>query len=352
MAHWQNKNVWLTDPHSSSTRYSGYEQLGTQGDGYLPTAYKCRRGKFEPAPRLPNGAYQPVVDVPNMAVFTALYNNGSDAYPAARNKAWSAMVKSVRSNPAALGVALAEWPKTCIMVANRATRLYNSYRDLRQGHFRSFLKDLGIPPKRSHRNWITTRTNQASGLFLEYSFGWKPAVQDIYAGVHTLGQPLPGGSCSGSGRQSLSSVTGTSNQMTFVGTAYVKQGGIFTVSNPNTFALQQLGLANPAQIAWELVPFSFLVDWVFDVGTFLGGFTDLLGCSVTGTYNTAFIKGRGTARWIQSGVPYYNRGIASGVNRRKGLSKPVPNFAFTANIGSSLNRAANAVSLLGQILTK
>nr|UUW21333.1 MAG: maturation protein [Sanya fiers-like virus 27] len=41
------------------------------------------------------------------------------------------------------------------------------------------------------------------------------------------------------------------------------------VSGSLTDALNQIGLTNPAQIAWELVPYSFVWDWAMPIGSFL-----------------------------------------------------------------------------------
>ena len=131
-------------------------------------------------------------------------------------------------------------------------------------------------------------------------------------------------------------------------------GASIYVTNPNRYLLQQMGLANPLLVAWELVPFSFVVDWVADVGTSLGGITDLLGCTVIGPYTTYYAKGkvRSSWYWQLANARTTLSGHVVVIKRKKGFDYPLPNLSFRANIGSSLNRAANAVSLLGQILTK
>ena len=49
------------------------------------------------------------------------------------------------------------------------------------------------------------------------------------------------------------------------------------ISSPNSLKANQLGLVNPASVAWELIPFSFLVDWFLPVGKFLESYTDTVG---------------------------------------------------------------------------
>lgn len=45
----------------------------------------------------------------------------------------------------------------------------------------------------------------------------------------------------------------------------VKYDLSFKVIDPNLRTLQELGLLNPLEVAWEKVPFSFLVDWIINL---------------------------------------------------------------------------------------
>ncbi len=59
-----------------------------------------------------------------------------------------------------------------------------------------------------------------------------------------------------------------------------------TISNPNLYLANNLGLANPAIVVWELIPFSFVVDWFVTVGQFLENGSAWLGLTVTKPYTT------------------------------------------------------------------
>lgn len=158
--------------------------------------------------------------------------------------------------------------------------------------------------------------------------------------------------CTGRGGESYHYQDGHGTK--FTGFMVVRIGAEVTISNPNEYALQQLGLANPATVLWEIVPWSFMVDWVFDVGTSLSAFTDLMGCSVSHPFTTVFGKADGSwgyrNSWGPQSVDIPGRVVA--MSRRPELPLILPNISVRANIGSSLKRAANAASLLGQILTK
>lgn len=344
---WVNKDQWSKAIAPSGGRRRGKNQSGINGNGIDPTRYTALYGQFPlTTPVLPNGYQGPDVDVPNLS-FVYNFFNTSVPFPGARNKAWRKLVDHVRSGPASLGESLAEGHKALSMIGKRATQMYHAYSALRKGNFRGFLRELSIGPYRKHKNWIRSPISQASSLWLEYSFGWKPLVKDIYDGCTTLSKPVPGNQYHGSGRESYEY---DYPHERFATTGICLMGAFVYVDSPNAYLLQELGVANPIQIAWNLLPMSFLADWVFDINTFLGALTDFVGCGVRRPYTVYFTKGQ--VKSIQAGTPNFLIGSVACMQRRGGLDFPYPNFSILTNIGSSITRAANAVSLLGQILTK
>lgn len=271
------------------------------------------------------------------------------------NKSWARMIDKARYGPASLGETIAQNGQAFRMIADRFGSMYRSYRALRRGHFRAFLRSLSMGPKRRHRNWVRNAVNEASGLWLEYYFGWLPLVGDVYDAVSTLSKPLPEGQAfrgSAGMNKYVSIYNYPDHKWNWAAVDVVTQGGRFSISNPNLYLLQQVGLANPAQLAWELLPFSFLVDWVFDVGSFIGGYSDLLGIKVTQPYTSKF---RRAVEFHSMGYPPNSRSQtlkAWRVKRETSLTKPLPNLSVFQNLGTSKKRAATAASLLGQILTQ
>lgn len=81
---------------------------------------------------------------------------------------------------------------------------------------------------------------------------------------------------------------------------------ILKVDNPHVFSVEQMGLLNPASIAWELVPFSFVVDWFIPVGKYISSLSDYAGCSFVDAYETTFIRTRGS-RVILTNTTVNNR---------------------------------------------
>lgn len=61
------------------------------------------------------------------------------------------------------------------------------------------------------------------------------------------------------------------------------------IENPNTWLAERAGLYNPAAVGWDIVPFSFLVNMVTNVGSVINSITDFCGLS--------FSDGSLTTRW-------------------------------------------------------
>jgi hypothetical protein len=56
--------------------------------------------------------------------------------------------------------------------------------------------------------------------------------------------------------------------------------------------VNQIGLANPLSIAWEVVPFSFVVDWGLPIGNVLEALTATRGLEFIG--GCSIVRGEGT----------------------------------------------------------
>lgn len=123
--------------------------------------------------------------------------------------------------------------------------------------------------------------------YLEYAYGWKPLMQDIY-GIMEVAKaagkaPLLVHGRGKSTRRPVSPGTRLYNASNAAQTELTGQDCIDRVlcslwarvdpDYSGTRALNQLGLLNPASLAWELVPWSFVVDWVIPIGSVLQALT-------------------------------------------------------------------------------
>lgn len=126
--------------------------------------------------------------------------------------------------------------------------------------------------------------NDISGTWLALKFAWFPAVQDVYSAceaLHTLNQERSWTF------RSRSRVRKDNVQVTVSGLRMDRCTQVrykFILKNPPT-TWQSFGLMDPLPILWEVLPWSFVLDWFVPVGDFLstsGLLTVLVGeCSRT-----------------------------------------------------------------------
>lgn len=357
---WIDKDEWVIgDGGGTANRRTGKTQHGAQGTNHLdPLPYLCYRAKFPltrvPPPGNPDGLMQ--FDAPNCGSLYSLQIAGVP-FPVARNKAWGAMVEQIRRTTSDLAVTMAEWNESLAMIANRLGQLVRAARHLRKGRFKAFLKELGIRSKRKHKRLVEDTSLDFASLWLEYSFGWSPLCGDIYNACEAITQPLPMFPSFGKGKEDWSYTRFNwwvlQMEEEGFGTGRCKQGCLAYIENPNLYLLQQVGLINPLLVVWEVIPFSFVVDWFTDVGSFLAGISDLLGLRIEQAYTTYSVKGAPvTHTWVANDAAD-SRSISGTIQfmrRDLGLSQPMPNLSFLANIGRNLKRATNAAALLRQLL--
>lgn len=215
-----------------------------------------------------------------------------------------------------LGVTLAEANKTAAMIASTATRLAGAMRGLRRGDIGDLLTSLGITASVSQRKrfirrkklaW-TDRVNSvkvprtvleakkekfARDTWLEYQYGWKPLLAEVHSSAKALASLAVDKS------QLVRTVKHrgqwenfrertdylrnvsfrTSMRATLHGELFVG----YTIDGGSNFDAV-MGLNNPLTIAWELVPFSFVVDWFLPIGQAIEGLTAYSGLTFKGGY--------------------------------------------------------------------
>lgn len=295
----------------------------------------------------------------------------------AYNRAYEKFKEVALGANATWGATIAEGRDALGMIATRSGQLFRSYRALRKGNFTRFCKELGIEPKRKHKRYTTWHegsrksvirevARNSSGLWLEYWFGWSPLAGEIYQSTIILSQQAAGGQHWGSSGAKLPELgdfflngSGVGKRQSESGVYVVKTGAFVTYSSPNAALAQQMGLSNPLAIAWELVPFSFVVDWFTNIGDCIGALSDMYGVDLSRPYTTEFVRTsyKSEIVWGYYSAPphptWWKYSYRTWQHRRKhGLISPVFVRPRLANFGQSLTRAATAVSLLVVLFSK
>lgn len=198
------------------------------------------------------------------------------------NKANARFVAEVRKGSASLGVTFGSWRQSREMIVHRAQQSAK----LMDQAYASLIGDK----KRLRR--IRRQREPAANLVLEGQFGWVPLQQDIHASLNTVCQEaldVPR-FVSGRGRASwnVSEYDDGSNPATsphqniqWNGSSRTTVNALVRVSNPNAYLLNRLGLVNPALVAWDLVPWSFVVNMFVNTNQLISSVTDFVGLELS-----------------------------------------------------------------------
>lgn len=139
------------------------------------------------------------------------------------------------------------------------------------------------------------------------------------------------------------------------------EGGVFIrldYEPSNTFlqAVTNVGLTNPLEVAWELVPFSFVLDWALPIGEWLSVLDADLGWRFRSGSCTHFRKTNVSCRRLYDNYAYVKgdwRGGTKSVamDRKVYHDSPLPRFPSIKN-PFSLGHVANGFALLAAIFGK
>jgi len=195
------------------------------------------------------------------------------------------LASAVKGHSFNAAVSLAEGNKTLSMIGHRAGQLAGALSSLKRGNFNSFAKKLGVP-SRNQPKVGKVSPSRLQDKWLEFEFGWRPLVNDIYEGSQAVfaltNRPLYRVYRSSINKKvDVFSTSGS----TKVGTSEAILSYRVHVKEDYS-PIASLGLLDPAEVLWELTPYSFVADWVVPVGNYLSArsFLSHLSSSVWSTY--------------------------------------------------------------------
>ncbi|DAD52029.1 TPA_asm: maturation protein [ssRNA phage Esthiorhiza.3_8] len=218
------------------------------------------------------------------------------------------------------------------------------------------------------------RGAKVPNAWLELQYGWKPGMSDVLGACQELEDRNDphAYSASVSGlvkhqdthRWLKSSLVGSTFGIDVLGERFTltKVRLDYVLENPLLQTLSSLGITNPAALAWELVPYSFVVDWFAPIGSWLSSMDAANAWSFNGGTRTVFQtlketgigwKGHwtdGFATIVPIGSPSYANNITR-LSRETYRDSPLPGFPGLKNPMSS-GHIANAMALLVTALSR
>lgn len=372
----------------SLAAYRAYKDSGAIPSNVLTDHWKSCRSPTDMRSRALQGTYYGLDGKPTSAAYFALgpYGLYWDGNPPSLDVS-SALVQSLRADATQkaklraidmeINVAqfVAEFGQTRKLVADTAIVIARAMRDVRRGKPLDAVNRLARASNRPKKtktrkrgdlspfpNPNDTMKQVVAERWLAIQYGVLPLVSDVYGSVDALVNTLVGRAIRFYVKASSStSVSSTLSQSTYdypspllgvgtVDTQYqAKAGFLCEVTNTELQTLSKLGLDNPALLAWELVPFSFVVDWFFKVGDMLEASSAFRGVTVRDKWNSllvtqnGFVNYKPTMQSVNGGTGttvfsqrYYNR-----------LNYVVdPPFNLQRGSGFNLTRVGNALALL------
>jgi len=253
----------------------------------------------------------------------------------ARNK----LLAKIKAQKINLAQAFAERRKTAQLIGDSAIRIASSMVALKRGDILGAAGHLGVSVgKRARKRIARKYVNSPYGRiwdqqkalangWLELQYGWKPLLTDIYGAAEQLAYQA--------GRKDFATVhashvltvpldrvfnlpsypqyfekgsqSGTLRYEVSYHLCYVGQ-------NSAGHTMAALGLTNPALLMWELLPFSFVVDWFLTVGNALEVLDAANGIKFMTGSRTIFQSYEGSATVVRIGKPPYHYDGAGSIN--------------------------------------
>jgi len=203
---------------------------------------------------------------------------------------------------------------------------------------------------------------------LEIQYGWRPLIDDVYDGAVWLAAKLQ-----------KPMVHRLSTRLQRTATVDLRPDVLYSYKNQQVSVRKQivayfsegkadtsLNLMNPAEVAWELLPWSFVVDWFIPIGEYLqarGVASSVSGTFVTTTKTQAKFWGRNVnmgsyascneVTWIWDFLGIEESWYQTLVQRRvsSSLNVPTPEFKPLGKV-ASFEHCVNALALLGSVMFK
>lgn len=226
------------------------------------------------------------------------------------NEAKYKVLGKARDLRANLPVAIYEGRKTVRMITEIAETLGKAYGAFRKGNFKRACKTLRID-----KPFVTDKI--FANNWLAYQYGWRPLVSDAVGGA-TMLYDLLEKSGKQKPRRMVSKVIewldvegerdsgycysdpDWYNLYTWKRDIVARAGLLLELESSVAASASQLGVGlwDPINTAWELVPFSFVFDWFVDVGGWLEARSSLQGLSVKAGYASTLTAYQGQSETL------------------------------------------------------
>lgn len=173
------------------------------------------------------------------------------------------------------------------MIGDTTTRLAASMRSLKKGDLPQAISSLWhTSTPRFNKRHPPNPANSLADNWLALQYGWKPLLSDIHGLMDSIARLQLASVVVYTARSSAHYDEQKVNYMTLgtpgsprigaqitTSTVDVRYGIRYQIDNHLKAFLAQTGFTNPINLAWEVLPYSFVVDWFIPIGPYLESLT-------------------------------------------------------------------------------
>lgn len=360
-----SRTSYSSYPHSGKLRYKTLPFNETKSENwYQKGVYTLNHNRFRSGLPQSQSSSQKILGYQVVSTPSGIYPSIDECDRGASSDFYSNLdrMKTMAA------VSFAEKQKTIDMVTSTASRIARSLSALRQGRLKEafgFLSNEQYNPKISKRfnGYKASKNKDIENNWLAYQYGWQPLVQEVYGSMISFHTENPTFWVHGRyeaefNAQYLSSVVGYTVEGLSKRRVHYKA---LCSYQPSVLKLHELGLLNPAGIAWELVPYSFVIDWFLPIGDYFSSLSSTIGLTITERSKTDHLYYDITRRtkptpysyssasrvsWVEPGFDAFHKKTRSIKSRVVDVSPPIyaPQFDLSLNTGQLIN----AIALLSQ----
>lgn len=300
---------------------------------------------------LPNGNSVPVTD------YIAAGNSTSSvsyAVGVADSRAASNLRQVVKDMTWDTAVFGAELGKTLAFFLETGRHLVQAYRAARRGDVFGLSELYHAYDFRGKRRPPSYK--RVANVWLQWRYAVRPALMDLNDALTELAssglRPVIL-TARGQGQEYVDEVlqSGQWNSLPLMkrrqGYVRVEHGAYYTLSSGHS--LTRLGLTNLPALLWELTPYSFVIDNLLPIGTYLSGLDATYGCTFLAGYRVERHKWGEHVYWGSG----QDHALINSYSRSPLLSFPgMPPPAFQRPKGDLPSKVVDVIALLSQVVKR
>jgi len=188
------------------------------------------------------------------------------------NKATARFYSQLSQGRAGLGITLAQFGQTRGMVIDRFHKIEKAFEKA----------ERNLKKRRGRKRY--TMQSAASDI-LETEFGWVPLISEIYSlSATAFALAIPPLKVTGRASERFSETLIAGGNPSYRDNVTGKRSccvdAFVSIENPNLWLADRLGVINPAVVAWDAVPWSFVINFFSNTNAYMSQFTNLVGLRV------------------------------------------------------------------------